>query len=140
MYYIKCKLLQIGCKFTIDGGTFKKFVTVVDGIGSFKLSLGLIGKLNSDIWIAYATRKNPRPYPEPEYRDDIPWDKSKWPEDKREEFSEYEKREKLFRDSRMQDRDIEMTFSVLLNHLLTNDLVLPTNQVLRPGLGTKQSL
>ena len=98
-----------------DGSGNKKFVTVVDGIGSFKLSLGLIGKLNSDIWIAYATRKNPRPYPEPEYRDDIPWDKSKWPEDKREEFSEYEKREKLFRDSRMQDRDIEMTFSVLLN-------------------------
>lgn len=37
----------------------KKTVTVIDGISSFLYSLKLKGKLNSDIWITYATRKNP---------------------------------------------------------------------------------
>lgn len=59
-----------------DGSGNKKTVSVGDGIGSFKVSLELLPALRSDIWIAYATRKNPTPFPDPGYRDDIPWNES----------------------------------------------------------------
>lgn len=95
-------------------------VLIREGIGSFQTSLGMQrdrGKYS--IWIAYVTRKDPRvmrSIAPVEYRDDISWDRKKWPADKYEEYEAHENKRRAYREAEyefgIKNDDIEMIFTV----------------------------
>ena len=97
-------------------------VSIVDGLCAFRKTLDLFSASPNDgysIWVAYVSRKDPRIMRKilpVKYRPDIPWENSKWPEDKQEEYQAYiDKESAYFRakyEFEIKENDIEMVVTV----------------------------